>query len=67
MLCLVLKYHENVIIELPDHSTMTVHVIEIERNKVRLGFTAADNVRMFREAICPTDVLSTAELAGQLR
>jgi sRNA-binding carbon storage regulator CsrA len=66
MLCLGISHHENVIIELPDKSTMVIRVVEIERGRVRLGFLASDDVRIYREKVCPTAVLEAAGDAGQL-
>jgi carbon storage regulator CsrA len=51
MLVLARKTGETVIVTLPDGREMRVVVVDIDRNKIRLGFTAPDDVKIMREEL----------------
>ena len=55
MLCLTRKENEAVVLLLPGGDEITVTVIEIDRNKIRLGFQAPDSVKIWRQEIMPDD------------
>lgn len=51
MLVLARKTGEVVIVTLPDGREMRVTVVDIDRNKIRLGFDAPDDVKIMREEL----------------
>jgi carbon storage regulator CsrA len=55
MLVLARKTGETVIVTLPDGREMRVVVVDIDRNKIRLGFTAPDDVKIMREELVRRD------------
>lgn len=51
MLVLSRKIHEGIIVTMADGSRITVRVIDIQRGKVRLGFSAAPEITINREEV----------------
>lgn len=51
MLILTRKLSEKVIITLPDRRTVEVVLVDVDRNKVRLGFVGPDDVLIYREEV----------------
>lgn len=61
MLVLSRKPDEQIIIALPGGWTVTMTVIEFDRGKVRLGFSAPAEVQIYRREICPPELLPEAK------
>jgi carbon storage regulator len=55
MLVLSRKANQTVIVTLPDGREMRVTVVDIDRNKIRLGFDAPDDVKIMREELVRRD------------
>ena len=53
MLVLTRKLNEKTVIITPSGDRIEVVVVDIDRGKIRLGFTAGRSVQIFREELLP--------------
>lgn len=53
MLVLSRRPGESIILTLPSGETIRVTVVKIDRGKMKLSFTAPENVRIMREELLP--------------
>lgn len=53
MLVLTRKLNDRVLLQYPDGTAVWVTLIEIDRGRIRLGFDAPPDVKIYREELLP--------------
>ncbi len=53
MLVLSRKLQENIMLKLPDDRWITITLVDIDKNKVRLGISAPKDIPIYREELLP--------------